>query len=141
MIDLLSKIIEWIFSLLKGKVVSPLNVNVTYLNYEEINNNPYDSVVFITLYPTRYFATLQLTNNDNSDVYIKGITLILNEIAKYETEEKMPIHLKPRQFIESNIIFPANKNRQVIKSGRFRIEINPSVGRKAVTSGSFPLKN
>jgi hypothetical protein len=140
MIDLLCKIIEWIFSWLKGRVASPLKLNVTYLDYEEINNG-YDSIVFITPYPTRYFATLQLTNNGNSDLYIKGITLIINEIEKHETEEKMPIHLQPRQFIECNIIFPTKKHTQAVKSGRFRIEITPAVGRKAIKLGSFPLKN
>jgi hypothetical protein len=141
MIDLLCKIIEWIFSWLKGKFASPLNMNVTDLYYQEMNNRHDDSIVVITSYPTRYFATLQLTNNGDSDVYIKGITLIINEIEKHETKEKMPIHLQPRQFIEYNIIFPTKKHTQVVKSGRFRIEITPSVGRKAITLGSFPLKN
>jgi hypothetical protein len=140
MIDLLCKFIEWIFSWLKGKAASPLKLNVTYLNYEEINND-HDSIVVISPYPTRYFATLQLTNHGDSDLYIKGITLIVNEIEKYETTEKMPIHLQPRQFVESDIIFPTKKNAQPIKSGKFRIEITPSVGRKAITSDSFPLKN
>jgi hypothetical protein len=141
MIDLLCKIVEWIFSWLKGKVASPLHINVTDLYYQEINNGQNDSIAVIAPHPTRYFATLQLTNDGDSDLYIKGITLIINEIEKHETKEKMPIHLQSRQFIESNIIFPTKKHAQGVKSGRFKIEITPSVGRKAIASGSFPLKN
>lgn len=140
MIDLLWKFIEWCFSWVTGKIISPLKIDVTNLYPQDLLNGSVGSLLIISPYPYRYFATLQLTNNQDLDTYVKEIKLIINE-TEYEAKEKMPILLKPHQFAEYNIIFPIAEDIQVVMSGKFRIEITPSVGRKAVTSGSFPLKN
>ena len=140
MIDLLWKFIEWCFSWGKGKIISPLKVDVTNLYLQDLLNGSVDSLLIISPNPYRYYTTLQLTNNQDLDVYIKQIVLIINETKRYETEEKMPIHLQPRQFVECNIIFPI-KEEQAVESGNYIIEITPSVGRRAIASGSFPLKN
>lgn len=124
------KILEW----LAGWLRPPLGVEIVEFSFDNVRNEPGDSVVVISPYPRRYYSELVFTNRSHKVVYVKSIVLSghhgkpRKEAALWE-----PLRLEPGEPKKETVIFPINDGENPV-TGRFEIEVIPSIGRKSVRS-------
>jgi hypothetical protein len=103
--DISIKILEFLFKLLP-KIRSSVAVEVNSFRYSSIEDSP---VIIITPYPSRYWADLQLTNRTNSIVFIKDISVTINNTRHYKQAQcKDKIRLEPHECADYSIIFPVS---------------------------------
>jgi hypothetical protein len=139
MLDILIKILESLYKLLP-QLKRPIAAEVNGLGYCLTDNWSSLSVVIITPYPSRYQASLRLTNKRASVVFVKDIILTINDSRTYKCI-KPKIRLEPEEPIEQTVIFPVDPETKPDRKGKFLLEIIPGVGRRTGIKGTFPEKN
>ncbi len=128
--NFISNIVVWLIGWLRP----PLGVEIVEFSFGNVQNEPGDSIVVITPYPRRYDSELVITNRTHKVVYIKSIVLsghhgkLRKEAALWE-----PLRLEPSEPKKEIVIFPLNDGEEPV-TGRFEIEVIPSIGRKSARS-------
>lgn len=128
MLDVILKILVWLTDWLRP----PVRVQIVKFYFDQVRNEPGDSLVVITPYPRRYYSELVLTNRTHNVVYVKSIVLsgyhgkLRKEAAQWE-----PLRLEPGEPKKETVIFPINDGEEPV-TGLFEIEVIPSIGRKSV---------
>ncbi len=124
------KILEWLADWLRP----PLGVEIVEFCFDNVRNEPGDSIVVITPYPRRYDSELVITNRTHKVVYVKSIVLsghhgkLRKEAALWE-----PLRLEPSEPKKEIVIFPLNDGEEPV-TGRFEIEVIPSIDRRSTRS-------
>jgi len=139
MLDVILKILVWLIGWL-GWLIGWLGWLIAWLRppigFEIVEFYPQDlrNKFIISAYPRRYYAKLAVTNRTHKVVYVKSIVLSgPHGKLRKEATLREPLRLEPGEPKEEPVIFPFNDG-EVPVTGRFEIEVIPSIGRKAVRS-------
>ena len=121
-----------------SRIRPPISAKVTYLRYDEVDNPPGSSLAVLKPYPWRYSATVELVNVSREPAYVKSIALSIDGGATIQSDLDKPLRLEPREPLTKDIIFPMSA-RGGIDQGAFGLEAVPSIGRRNIFRGTFPL--
>jgi len=124
---------------LVGMLRRAITADVTYLKYEQTDNEPGSSWVVLTPHPWRYLAKLELTNATDSVAFVKRMTLKLGDAEPLTWSKSQPIRLEPAEPKEVGVIFPVGKDHKPMCEGNFVLEITPSRGRATRIKGRIPI--
>ena len=124
------KILEWLADWLRP----PLGVEIVEFSFSNVRNEPGDSIVIITPYPRRYDSELVITNRTHKVVYVKSIVLSGHHgKLRKEADLGNPLRLEPGEPKKETVIFPLYDGEEPV-TGRFEIEVIPSIGRTSTRS-------
>ena len=113
---------------------SPLVLEVDRFYFQDVSARPGDSILVVTPHPRRYHLEMTLTNRSGEVVYIRSIVLkCCGGKVRKEADLPNPLRLQSRELKKHHLVFPLNDNEDP-RSGQFKIEIVPSVGRKSAKS-------
>jgi len=103
-----------------------------------IRNDPYDIVVFINPYPSRYYAEVEFSHRGKA-ITIKELKLIIDNNLKLDAPEFSPLKLEHGDYHETIMIFPVQEN-QAIKEGTFEIRAVDGFNKVYQCKGQFPTQ-
>ncbi len=96
-----------------------VSVKVKRLEYDLIRNDPDSSLVFISPYPSRYYAEVEFSHRGKATT-IKDITLIIDNNLKIEASGFSPLKLEHGDYNKKTLSFPV-KEDLAVKEGTFEI--------------------
>ena len=115
-----------------------IKVRVKELHYGNVQNEPNSSIVFITPYPSHYYARIEFSNVGGKLTTIKEVILIIDGKLKLPQSESKPFKLEPGGFQKEIAIFPV-KSEIALKEGLFEIQAIDVFETKSKDKGRFPL--
>lgn len=116
-----------------------IKVRVKELHYDNMQNEPNSSFVFVTPYPSRYYARIEFSNTGGKLTTIKEIVLIVDGKLKLPQSASKPFKLEPGGFQEEMVIFPV-KSEIALKEGLFELQAIDVLETKFKGKGRFPLQ-
>ncbi len=139
MLDSILKAVEWIWKLIP-RLIRPISVEVQSLYRQLIGSDPYESVTVLTAWQKRYRAELLLINRRDSVVFVKDMSLIIEEEKTYEpTEEVTKIRLEPHQPLRISLTFGVPDEDTPVEEGSYELKVIPTSGRISSVRGHFPV--
>jgi len=126
--DLLSKLAD------RTKV----RISVKRLEYNLIRNDPDSEVVFISPYPSRYYAEVGFSHRGKATT-IRNLTLIIDGRLRLKAAGFSPLRLEHGDYCEKVIVFPVEESLAVRK-GTFEIQTLDPFGKVYnKCKGRFPV--
>ena len=96
-----------------------------------------DSPWIVTPY---YYCQMTIINRDRDAVYTEKISLIINEEKTFRLRDGSDrIRIDTRAPLRLELFFPVVDPADVVRDGRFSIEIKPMSGKTVKTHGCFPV--
>lgn len=115
-----------------------VSVIVKRLKYELVINDPDSAVVFITPYPSRYYAEIEFSHRGKATT-IKELKLIIDNKLKIEATGFIPLKLEHGDYHEKVLTFPVTEEF-VVKEGAFEIQAVDGFNKVFKCRGRFPKK-
>lgn len=130
LLKLAARLIWWI--------IPTLDVEVLYFRYESLRGG--GTFVVLTPWHERYHAKLALTNKSERVVFIKTLSVTIDEMKTYpHANTENTIRLDSHERMVLDVIFPVSESDKPKDTGKFEITVVPTVGRKKAFSGVFPV--
>lgn len=114
-----------------------VRIRVKRLQYDLIRNDPDSEVVFISPYPSRYYAEVEFSHRGKSTT-IRNLTLIIDRRLKLEAAGFSPLKLEHGDYHEKILSFPVEENLAV-EEGTFEIQAVDAFDKVYRCKGSFPI--
>lgn len=114
-----------------------VRIRVKRLQYDLIRNDPDSEVVFISPYPSRYYAEVEFSHRGKSTT-IRNLTLIIDRRLKLEAAGFSPLKLEHGDYYEKILSFPVEENLAV-EEGTFEIQAVDAFDKVYRCKGSFPI--
>jgi len=115
-----------------------IKIGVKEFHYDLLENEPGDSIVVISPYPSMYYTRLTFSNIGRRLTTIIDIRVVINRKMELSASAFEPIRLEPGEFFERVVIFPVKRD-EALHLGTFEIKVLDTFGKSFKYKGQFPL--
>jgi hypothetical protein len=120
-------------------VIPPVRIEIEYLHYDEVSNEPGDAIVILTPYPRCYVAEISFTNRANRTVYLREVRLQVAKTIFVESENTPNLRLEAHERKTMQIVFPLGSGEEPQAEAPFVLAVTPTVGRRSRATGNLPV--
>lgn len=114
-----------------------IRISLKRLEYDLIRNEPDSEVVFISPYPSRYYAEVGFSHRGKATT-IRNLTLVIDRKLRLEAAGFSPLKLEHGDYHELIVIFPVEESATV-GEGNFEIQALDPFGKVYKCKGRFPV--
>ena len=116
---------------------SVVRIRVKRLEYDLIRNDPDSELVFISPYPSRYYAEVEFSHRGKTTT-IRNLTLTIDDRLSLKAAGFNPLKLEHGDYHEKILSFPVEENLAV-KEGTFEIQAADAFDKVYRCKGRFPI--